>query len=66
MYKVTLSQMFQAGKGVWARPSLRLFVTYSETTDEWNRGGDVYGTAMSASGETVDEVTFGFNVETWW
>ncbi|GAL10164.1 maltoporin [Vibrio astriarenae] len=41
-------------------------MTYSETTDEWSRGGDAYGTAMSASGETIDEVTFGFNVETWW
>lgn len=66
MYKVTLAQMFQAGKGVWARPTLRLFVTYSETTDEWSRGDDAYGKAMRTGGETVDEVTFGFNMETWW
>ena len=68
MYKVTVAQMFQAGKGVWARPSLRIFATYSEKNDEWNRGGDTYGTAMrNASGkDSVDEVTFGFNVETWW
>lgn len=68
MYKVTVAQMFQAGKGVWARPSLRIFATYSEKNDEWNRGGDTYGTAMrNASGkDNVDEVTFGFNVETWW
>ncbi len=66
MYKVTVAQMFQAGKGVWARPSLRLFATYSEKTDEWNRGGEVYGHARSTGGQNVDEITFGFNVETWW
>ncbi len=66
MYKVTVAQMFQAGKGVWARPSLRLFATYSEKTDEWNRGGEVYGLAQSTGSNNVDEVTFGFNVETWW
>lgn len=66
LYKVTLAQMFQAGKGLWARPSIRLFVTYSEKTDEWNRGGDVYGSASSINRDKVDEVTFGFNVETWW
>lgn len=66
LYKVTLAQMFQAGKGLWARPSIRLFVTYSEKTDEWNRGGDVYGSATSINRDKIDEVTFGFNVETWW
>lgn len=66
LYKVTLAQMFQAGKGLWARPSIRLFVTYSEKTDEWNRAGDVYGSASSINRDKVDEVTFGFNVETWW
>ncbi|MCQ1058459.1 carbohydrate porin [Photobacterium sp. DNB23_23_1] len=68
MFKVTVAQMFQAGKGVWARPTLRVFATYSEKNDEWDRGGETYGAAMrSESGkQNVDEVTFGFNVETWW
>jgi maltoporin len=43
-----------------------LFATYSEKTDEWNRGGEVYGHARSTGGQNVDEITFGFNVETWW
>jgi len=66
MYKITLSQMFQAGKGVWARPSIRLFATYSDKNDEWSRGGDVYGAAGSIAAENTTEMTFGFNVETWW
>ena len=66
MYKVTVAQMFQAGKGVWARPSIRIFATYSESNNEWDRGNEVYGTATSINAETVDEITFGFNVETWW
>ncbi|MGL5431116.1 MAG: carbohydrate porin [Vibrio sp.] len=70
MYKVTMAQMFQAGKGTWARPSLRLFATYSKKTDEWNRSeGDStaqYNSAQRISKQDVDEVTFGFNVETWW
>lgn len=66
MAKLTVAQMIQAGKGVWARPSIRLFVTYSEKNNEWDRGGEVYGSAAGINHERVDEVTFGFNVETWW
>lgn len=64
MFKITVAQMFQAGKGVWGRPSLRLFATYSEKTDEWTRDG-AYGAATEVS-DNVDEWTFGFNMETWW
>ncbi|PSW13614.1 maltoporin [Photobacterium rosenbergii] len=76
MFKVTIAQMFQAGKGVWARPTLRVFATYSETNDEWQRetGLDsdgnatrnAYGNAQSIGKKSTDEFTFGFNIETWW
>ncbi|PMH46079.1 maltoporin [Vibrio sp. 10N.286.49.B3] len=65
MYKATIAQIFQAGKGVWARPAVRIFATYSESTNEWDRDG-AYGSATSMNSQTTDEVTFGFNVETWW
>ena len=66
VYKVTLAQIFQAGKGVWARPSLRAFVTYARKTDEWERNG-TYGPATSLDKtKKKSEVIFGFNMETWW
>ncbi|NLS14079.1 carbohydrate porin [Vibrio sp. SM6] len=64
--KITIAQMFQAGKGVWARPSLRLFATYADQTTEWDRGDTVYGAARGVARSNVDEMTFGFNVEAWW
>ncbi|WP_026959234.1 carbohydrate porin [Aliagarivorans taiwanensis] len=64
MFKVTVAQIFQAGQGPWGRPSIRLFATYSETNDEWMRDG-VYGEATAIK-DSVDEWTFGFNLETWW
>ncbi|AMO58547.1 maltoporin [Endozoicomonas montiporae] len=71
MSKITLAQIFQAGKGVWARPSLRAFVTYARKTDEWDRfngNGDTYryGTATAIDKEKKNELIFGFNMETWW
>jgi maltoporin len=62
----TLHETKDACKSARARPSLRLFATYSEKTDEWGRGSDVYGQAQSIATQNIDEITFGFNVETWW
>lgn len=67
--KVTLAQMFQAGRSVWARPTLRIFATYAELDNEWSRQGDVYGkpvTLSSGKAGSESEATFGFNVEVWW
>lgn len=67
--KVTLAQMFQAGRSVWARPSLRVFATYAELDNEWSRQGDVYGkpvTLSSGKASSESEATFGFNIEVWW
>jgi maltoporin len=66
MFKATVAQLFQAGKGVWARPSFRIFATYSDSNTEWDRSGTTYGKAMHSGTGNVEEVTFGFNVETWW
>ncbi|WP_441254021.1 carbohydrate porin [Aeromonas sp. A600556] len=67
--KVTLAQMFQAGRSVWARPNLRLFATYAELDNEWSRQGDVYGKPVKLTGDKAgsqNEATFGFNIEVWW
>lgn len=71
LYKVTLAQILQAGKGVWARPALRLFVTWSDKDTQWERlnaNGTRYKYAAPVKTDTgrVEEVTFGFNFEAWW
>ena len=71
MYKVTLAQMIQAGKGVWARPALRLFVTWSDSDTQWERlnsYGETYKYAAPVKSDkgSTEEVTFGFNFELWW
>ncbi|UYM18016.1 carbohydrate porin [Endozoicomonas euniceicola] len=70
MAKITLAQIFQAGRGVWGRPSLRAFVTYARKTDEWNRGegsNKVYAKPVSlGEKKKKNEVIVGFNMETWW
>lgn len=71
MYKVTLAQMIQAGKGVWARPALRLFATWSETQTEWERlnlhgNFNKYAAPVKSQRGNVEEATFGFNFELWW
>lgn len=71
LYKVTLAQILQAGKGLWARPALRLFVTWSEKDTQWERltaNGSYYKYAAPVKTDAgrVEEVTFGFNFEAWW
>ncbi|PSW21305.1 maltoporin [Photobacterium sanctipauli] len=67
LFKITLAQTFQAGKGTWARPSLRLFATWSDKGQEYERNGNKdYGEPVSVGSRNVEEFTFGFNMETWW
>lgn len=71
MYKVTLAQMIQAGKGVWARPALRLFATWSDSDTQWERlnslgNRDKYAAPVKSNRGSTEEVTFGFNFELWW
>ena len=61
LIKLTLAPQITAGRGFWARPTLRLFATYAS----WNEdakggvGGDVY------SGSTNGFST-GAQLEAWW
>jgi maltoporin len=71
MYKVTLAQMIQAGKGVWARPALRLFATWSDSDTQWERLNSFgehnkYAAPVKSNRGSTEEVTFGFNFELWW
>ena len=59
--KFTVAQQWSAGKGYWARPTIRVFGTYAK----WNEaskghiGGDAYGDRTSG-------FTFGAQMEAWW
>ncbi|WP_295580519.1 maltoporin LamB [uncultured Lamprocystis sp.] len=59
--KVTLAQQWQAGPSIWARPVIRLFVTYAD----WNQG-NVPQTPGIISAQDTSGVTFGAQVEAWW
>lgn len=59
--KVTLAQQWQAGPSLFARPVLRLFVTYAD----WNRGNFPQTPGIIPRTDTSG-VTFGAQVEAWW
>ena len=59
--KLTLAQQWSAGRGAFARPVLRAFVTYA------NWDGDVYNAASESIDMGVnDGVTVGLQAEAWW
>lgn len=59
--KVTLAQQWSAGRGVWARPQIRVFGTYATWNDDSKGqiGGEAY--ADDTNGFTV-----GVQMEAWW
>nr|WP_297458989.1 maltoporin [uncultured Halomonas sp.] len=59
--KLTLAQQWSAGRGAYARPVIRAFVTYAD----WN--GEVYNAASESieNGEG-DGLTYGLQMEAWW
>jgi len=59
--KVTLAQQWQAGPSIWARPVLRLFVTYAD----WNDGNFPQTPGIIPARDTTG-TTFGAQVEAWW
>ncbi len=61
LIKVTLAQQWQAGPSIWARPVIRLFVTYAD----WN-SGNFPQTPGLVPVEDTSAVTFGAQVEAWW
>lgn len=61
LFKVTLAQQWQAGPSIWARPVIRLFVTYAD----WNSGNFPQTPGIIAADDTSG-VTFGAQMEAWW
>ena len=61
LFKVTLAQQWQAGPSIWARPVIRLFVTYAD----WN-SGNFPQTPGIIPAEDTSGVTFGAQMEAWW
>ena len=61
LFKITLAQQWQAGPSIWARPVIRLFVTYAE----WNSGNFPQTPGIIAADDTSG-VTFGAQMEAWW
>src|SRR5574344_16408 len=60
MYKVTLAQQFTPGKGFWARPAIRFYVSYI--------GGDQFEGKFGRDklNDHNYQVSFGSQVEAWW
>jgi maltoporin len=79
--KVTLAQQWQAGPSIWARPVIRLFVTYADWNDRnrvnlaasgnpdcINPGNSDWQAATGGLGDcdATDGTTFGAQIEAWW
>ena len=65
--KFTIAPTLVAGRGFWARPELRLFVTHAKwndaARDQW---GGVAGGTGGRFGSDTNGTTYGFQVEAWW
>ncbi|MBZ8140877.1 maltoporin [Rubrivivax gelatinosus] len=65
--KLTIAPTLVAGRGFWARPELRLYVTHAKwndaARDQW---GGVAGGATGRFGSDTSGTTYGFQVEAWW
>ncbi|WP_129139314.1 maltoporin [Modicisalibacter coralii] len=59
--KLTFAQQWSAGRGAFARPVVRAFVTYAS----WD--GDVYNAASESIEDGEDDgLTYGLQMEAWW
>lgn len=61
--KLTGAYSLQAGKGYWARPSLRFYGTYASWNDEANSWGTVGGGRFGTDNKGF---IYGAQVEAWW
>lgn len=59
--KITIAQQWSAGRGYWARPQIRAFVTYAQWNDDSKGkiGGDAFANETNG-------MTFGVQMEAWW
>lgn len=62
--KVTLAPLIRAGRGFFARPELRIFVTYADWNEAATRAGVV--TTGDNPFDDNDGWTFGIQAEAWW
>ncbi|MBK1689831.1 carbohydrate porin [Rubrivivax gelatinosus] len=65
--KFTIAPTLVAGRGFWARPELRLYVTHAKwndaARDQW---GGVAGGSTGRFGSDTNGTTYGFQIESWW
>src|SRR5699024_6258010 len=64
--KITFAPAIVTGRGFFARPELRLFVTYADWNDTAANVGVFQGTATNPFDDSTDGLTFGIQTEVWW
>ncbi len=64
--KITIAPTLVAGRGFWARPELRVFVTHATWNDAARDAGSVAGGATGRFGGKTSGTTFGVQAEAWW
>jgi maltoporin len=67
LFKLTVAPTLVLGRGYWARPQIRLFVTYASWNDATQQLGTLLGSpvANGAFGTSKSGTNIGVNVETW-
>jgi maltoporin len=66
LFKATIAPELSAGKGFFARPTLRAFVTYANWNDAASENGVVLNDDSQVFGSNDHGVTYGFQAEAWW
>ncbi len=61
LFKMTLAQQWSAGKGYWARPQIRAFVTFAKWNDDSK--GKIGGSTFA---DKTSGMTYGVQMEAWW
>ena len=65
--KFTFAPTLRAGRGFFARPELRAYVTYANWNDAAQQAGIVgSGEGTSPFGSDTSGMTYGFQAEAWW
>lgn len=65
--KFTIAPTIVAGRGFWARPEMRLFLTHATWNDAAkNQWGGVAGGVNGRFGGNTSGTSAGFQVEAWW
>ena len=61
VYKLSIAPQITPGRGHFARPAIRFFVTYAWWSDDFE--GSV---ARGTYGDDTDGINFGVHAEAWW